>query len=361
MGGIFVSYRREDSRHAAGRLVDRLVAALGRDRLFMDVDSIEPGADFAKVLDEQVANCDVLLALIGQHWLEARDALGRRRIDDPGDFVRIEIESALARKIRVIPVLLDGADLPALEALPESLRPLLRRQALRMTHERFAQEADALAASLKKGIDQQGFNPAAARAPANATGAGAFLERPVAAAGSRDVIAAVLMGLGGAVAGGMAYGSLSYLTIDLAGKPIAYTPALLTALLTGAGLLLWGGASWQRAAVASLIAGALWFGADLAGTLYLTDEPTNRTSLAQLLVWSAASSLAPLAAIWLAYPRAMQAAPGIAAVVTGTVCGLAFYVGSDGMGILPLSAAGAVAIGPLMAVAGYMISSAARQ
>ena len=154
-GGIFISYRREDAKHAAGRLVDRLVAAVGRDKLFMDVDNIEPGLDFVKVLNEQVGRCDVLLALIGPQWLEARDMSGRRRLDNPGDFVRIEIEAALARDVRVVPVLLDGAEMPPIEALPPALQPLVRRQAVRISHERFAAEADMLAESMKKALGQQ--------------------------------------------------------------------------------------------------------------------------------------------------------------------------------------------------------------
>jgi hypothetical protein len=94
-GGIFISYRRDDSRHAAGRLVDRLAQAYHRDQLFMDVDAIEPGLDFLKVINEKVAACDVLLAVIGPAWLEARDEVGARRLDNPDDFVRLEIEAAL--------------------------------------------------------------------------------------------------------------------------------------------------------------------------------------------------------------------------------------------------------------------------
>ncbi len=151
-GGIFISYRRDDAKHAAGRLVDRLVAAVGRDKLFMDVDNIEPGLDFIKVLNDQVARADVLLALIGPQWLDARDARGQRRLDSPSDFVRVEIEAALNRDIRVVPVLLDGAEMPPIEALPPSLHPLVRRQAVRISHERFAGEADNLAGAMKRAL-----------------------------------------------------------------------------------------------------------------------------------------------------------------------------------------------------------------
>ena len=161
-GGIFISYRRDDAKHAAGLLVDRLVTAVGRDKLFMDVDNIEPGLDFVKVLNDQVARCDCLLALIGPQWLEARNAKGQRRLDDPGDFVRIEIEAALARDIRVVPVLLDGAEMPPPESLPSSLQSLPRRQAVRISHERFAAEADDLAGKL-----QRAYAPRPAPVPPN--------------------------------------------------------------------------------------------------------------------------------------------------------------------------------------------------
>src|SRR5215470_5021823 len=95
--GIFISYRREDAAHAAGRLVDRLEKTYQRDQIFMDIDNIEPGVDFVKALSEKVLGCDVLLAIIGPNWLDVTDDNGRRRLDSPYDFVSIEIETALKR------------------------------------------------------------------------------------------------------------------------------------------------------------------------------------------------------------------------------------------------------------------------
>jgi hypothetical protein len=149
-GGIFVSYRREDSQHAAGRLVDHLTKTFDRDQLFLDVDAIEPGLDFVKVFLEKLASCDVLLAVIGKHWLELKNPDGQRRLDDPRDFVRIEIEEALKRNdMRVIPVLVDGARMPKPEDLPESLRPLARRMATQLTHEKFNVNAEGLVDTLR--------------------------------------------------------------------------------------------------------------------------------------------------------------------------------------------------------------------
>ncbi len=127
---IFCCYRRDDSRHQAGRIFDHLAARFGKDSCFKDVDSIPIGLDFRRVLAEQVAQCDVLLAFIGDAWLSATDASGSRRLDDPGDFVRIELESALGRNIPVVPVLVGQALVPQPGDLPEGLRELAFRHGL---------------------------------------------------------------------------------------------------------------------------------------------------------------------------------------------------------------------------------------
>jgi hypothetical protein len=116
----------------------------------MDVDGIEPGLNFVKALSGNVEACDVLLAVIGPTWLEVRDDHGQRRLDNPNDFVRIELEAALKRDVRVIPVLVDGAPMPRSEELPEPLRELSQRQAVRLVHERFGADADGLATALEK-------------------------------------------------------------------------------------------------------------------------------------------------------------------------------------------------------------------
>jgi hypothetical protein len=126
-GKIFFNYRRDDSPGTAGRLHDRLAQTFGRNNLFMDVDHIPAGVDFTEYLHSQVAACDVFLAVIGPNWLNAKDERGRRRFDSPDDFVTIEIAAALARNIRVIPVLVDGARTPKADKLPDSVKPLVRR------------------------------------------------------------------------------------------------------------------------------------------------------------------------------------------------------------------------------------------
>ena len=145
---VFVSYRREDSAASAGRLGDRLARELGEGRVFMDVDGIPLGADFVKLLTEKVATCDVLLAVIGTQWGDLRDENGNRRLDDPDDFVRVEIKAALKRNIPVIPILLDGTKIPSASSLPEDIRPLSFRNALDLRHASFQKDLDRLVREL---------------------------------------------------------------------------------------------------------------------------------------------------------------------------------------------------------------------
>jgi hypothetical protein len=136
-GRIFISYRREETAYPVGWLYDRLADHYGGEQVFKDVDSIRLGDDFVEVIASAVGSCDVLLVLIGEEWLTITDAHGRRRLDDPRDFVRLEIEAALTREIRVIPILVDDARLPRADELPDSLAKLVRRQALELSPARF--------------------------------------------------------------------------------------------------------------------------------------------------------------------------------------------------------------------------------
>lgn len=146
-GRIFLNYRRGDDAGTVGRLFDRLEQAFGADKLFMDVEGhIRAGDDYVDVLRAQVAACDVLLAVIGPRWLTIADETGRRRLDNPEDWVRVEIASALesgATK-RVIPVLVPGAEMPRAEDLPSDLAALARKQAVRITLERFRSDTQGL-------------------------------------------------------------------------------------------------------------------------------------------------------------------------------------------------------------------------
>jgi hypothetical protein len=149
-GRIFISYRREDTAYPAGWLFDRLSEHFNAGEVFKDVDSIELGDDFVEEISAAVGSCDVLLALIGEQWLTITDQSGVRRLDDPGDFVRVEIEAALSRNVRVIPILVDGATMPGADQVPPSLAGLSRRQALELSPSRFDFDSGRLLTVLDK-------------------------------------------------------------------------------------------------------------------------------------------------------------------------------------------------------------------
>ena len=149
VGGVFISYRRQESSGMAGRLYDRLVARFGDDQVFMDVDTIALGVDFTEVIAQAVSNCTVLLAVIGPGWLTATDDEGQRRLEDPDDIVRVEIQAALERDIRVIPILVEGAVMPRRQQLPEELAGLALRNAHSLRHESFRPDADRLLAAIE--------------------------------------------------------------------------------------------------------------------------------------------------------------------------------------------------------------------
>ena len=132
MPSIFLSYRRTDVPGHAGRLYDRLVDRFGEASVFKDLDSMEPGADFGAVIEDAVARCDALIAVIGRDWL-ATDEGGLRRLDAPDDWVRLEIGNALKRQVRVIPVLVEGARMPSAADLPADLQALARRHAVELS------------------------------------------------------------------------------------------------------------------------------------------------------------------------------------------------------------------------------------
>lgn len=159
MPGVFISYRREDSAAYAGRLFDILSAAFGAENTFMDVDDIKGGDDFTTVIERKLGVSDALVAVIGQHWLSATDPDGRRRLDNPNDFVRIEIAKALQRGIRVIPLLVGGATLPHPTDLPDNLKALCDRQAVEVRDTRFHEDARDLVDVLHRTIHSAGFLP----------------------------------------------------------------------------------------------------------------------------------------------------------------------------------------------------------
>ena len=150
---VFVSYRREDAAGDAGRLADYLQRRFGAGQVFLDIDTIEPGADFVQVLQQSLQQTAVMLVVIGPRWTSLLAADGSRRLDDPADFVRMEVEAALKRDIPVVPVLVQGATLPRKEELPASLAPLVTRQIFAVDHTEFNDDAERLCDRLAKVIE----------------------------------------------------------------------------------------------------------------------------------------------------------------------------------------------------------------
>ena len=156
---IFINYRRSDSEGEAGRLFDDLSSRFTPGSVFMDVAGIEPGRDFRKAIDLSVATCSVLLAIVGQEWLDLRDSRGGRRLDDANDFFRIELASALRRDIPVVPVLVRGAKMLLAEQLPGDLQELAYRNAVELTHARWKSDVQVLVRALRPYLDPQDGAP----------------------------------------------------------------------------------------------------------------------------------------------------------------------------------------------------------
>ena len=132
MNDIFVSYRRSDSSWIVGHLLDRLEATFGRQHIFRDVESIDYGQDFGSVINQALASCEVMLVIIGDDWIGIQDDLGTPRLQNSEDWVRIEVSKALERGIHVIPVLVEPAEMPSKDQLPENLKPLATRNSARL-------------------------------------------------------------------------------------------------------------------------------------------------------------------------------------------------------------------------------------
>jgi len=145
MPSIFLSYRRADTGGYAGRLADSLERHFGKGSVFQDVETIVPGSNFMQTIDAAIARCDVLAVLIGNTWLAERNANGGMRLNDPDDFVRLEVAAGLRAKTHVIPVLVEGTTMPAESDLPVDLKPLARIQALELSDTRWEYDVQRLA------------------------------------------------------------------------------------------------------------------------------------------------------------------------------------------------------------------------
>jgi hypothetical protein len=141
---VFISYRREDTGAAAGRVYDRLARLLPKANLFFDVSTIGGGEDFAQRIESEIGRSDAALVFIGDKWLEPAPGADKGRIWDANDFVRAELRAALARPMLVLPVLVAGARMPKPEQLPEDVRAVALKNALPLRHESFDGDTESI-------------------------------------------------------------------------------------------------------------------------------------------------------------------------------------------------------------------------
>src|SRR5205814_9887884 len=190
MGTVFISYRREITAGEARALFNELLGKLGKNSVFMDVDSIALGRAFRGALQKTLESCDLMLVLIGRDWAEVKDEEGRPRLHNPGDFVRLEIEAALKRDIVVTPILVQGANMPAPEQLPAEIRDLVYRNGFELSHSRWESDFTEMTRRLNleiakedRGAEQSAsigaaHNPSIAPVARPAVPVPGFLRRP---------------------------------------------------------------------------------------------------------------------------------------------------------------------------------------
>jgi hypothetical protein len=247
-GGIFISYRRDDSSFWARDIYTALARTFAPRQVFRDIDEIEPGLDFARAIDTRVSECSVCLPIIGPRWLEARDAAGERRLEDPNDFVRLELESALNGHKRMTIVLVDGAALPPIESLPPSLRSLLQSPTFPLSSAHKERGFAKLVLQMKGECRRVG----AAQWPARALG------RLVAGAVGGTAIAFLLGMMVGGVAG-MAFDTM----LNLNDVILKYMQPVIVGVLT----VIW----WRRIVINRITFNAAWY-VDLGLASSLTGE-----------------------------------------------------------------------------------------
>ncbi len=162
MTGIFISYRRSDTAGWAGRLADHLKSAFGDERVFIDVSDIDPGDDFERAIDAMLDRVDAVVVMIGPEWTTVEDDHGPR-LARPDDHVRREVADALRSDVRVLPVLVDGAVMPATDQLPDDLQPLARKNAISVSGTGFQSDLDQIVRILRRELpwyrDRPGSSP----------------------------------------------------------------------------------------------------------------------------------------------------------------------------------------------------------
>lgn len=154
-GKIFLNYRREDSSGHTGRISDRLIAHFGKDNVFFDIDTIPSGKDFVQVIDEAIQSCDVFICTIGRYWLEAKNNDGSRRLENPNDFVRHEIATALQKRIRIIPILVHSARVPTKSELPNEIADIVNLNMIEINDQRFNADTEHLIKEIEEAIKEE--------------------------------------------------------------------------------------------------------------------------------------------------------------------------------------------------------------
>lgn len=231
---IFISYRRDDTEGEAGRLFDDLTRAFGPENVFMDVAGIRPGVDFRTAIEDNVAHCGVLLAIVGPTWVTIANATGERRLDDPNDFVALEIASALKREVPVIPVLVHNAQMPSPGQLPASLESFSYRNSVELTHARWNSDVKLLIEALKAYITptQSVDEPVHATVPVQLPA-----PHPPATAAQRESSRVLIFGVAVVVLLAIAIGLYFFLRPEPAPAPV---PATTTTATTAAAATLSG-------------------------------------------------------------------------------------------------------------------------
>ncbi len=156
---LFVNYRRDDSASQALKVAQYLEREFGASNVFLDIDRLRAGEKFPNVLEERLAVCKIMLVVIGPTWLSSSNEAGNRRIDDPEDWVRLEITRALARGIAIIPVLVGGASLPRKSDLPDDLKPLVEHQIFTVTTNGFRHEMAGLVKDIHHVLQSRSRKP----------------------------------------------------------------------------------------------------------------------------------------------------------------------------------------------------------
>jgi hypothetical protein len=254
-----VSYRRDDVKDTAGRLADRVARWWSVSKVFIDVEAIGPGTDYQKKITDDLAECDVLLAVIGPNWLPVADKSGTPRLEDPEDLLVFEIETALKRGIIVVPVLVDNAQVPARENLPLSIGQLFQRQTATLNYRSFSRDVQDLRRAVEALV--RGVRPQSHKSRV----AGAFITLSgillVFAALRFSAIARALTGVD------QVADAVAAATLGILGLLLMVSPA-------------WSGAAWEASGgvllgVSPFVATWMWWSAQLRGATppYYVESP----------------------------------------------------------------------------------------